>query len=350
MRLLIVDPDRRLAELISSVAQRDGHDVWSAHDGLQAKALVAQHPPEVILVALDLGPQDGPSLINKLVKDLDQKPEIILTSSSAHRHDPRVQSALQTMDAIDFLRQPLSVLNLMDTLRRLNVRQHKTNTARPTALPRILNQKSLALIGGVWAKKRSGKISFRRRHGFQQVMFMQGGVSNKQDLKELERLLYSGPLSFHELTMQRAGLWREVGEVLWKNTVDADQHISIEANKFRALYINYPKPVCTSLPLAEVTREIIRKSTSSAILGELLAHFTTHEREAISRDLHALERMQFISFQAPTISTTADKNTHADNVNLQRFMHNPLEHFPDIDSDYSYAEDSQDTPRIAPRR
>jgi CheY-like chemotaxis protein/two-component sensor histidine kinase len=52
-RVLVVDDNPDSAESLALLLQIEGHDVWTAHDGLSALAAAREHRPEVVL--LDIG-------------------------------------------------------------------------------------------------------------------------------------------------------------------------------------------------------------------------------------------------------------------------------------------------------
>ena len=54
-KLLLVDNDARIVELVALFLGRRGHDIRTANSYAEARALLAQDRPDLVLADLDLG-------------------------------------------------------------------------------------------------------------------------------------------------------------------------------------------------------------------------------------------------------------------------------------------------------
>ena len=66
MRLLIIEQNQNLSQVIHSVASGEGHEVMLATSGEQALRVFRQRPADVVLGALELGDEDGLAILRRL--------------------------------------------------------------------------------------------------------------------------------------------------------------------------------------------------------------------------------------------------------------------------------------------
>ena len=62
MRILVVDDDEVLRQVLSRVLRNEGYQVHTAATGSEALAVADQHPPQLALIDLSLGNGDGADL------------------------------------------------------------------------------------------------------------------------------------------------------------------------------------------------------------------------------------------------------------------------------------------------
>jgi CheY-like chemotaxis protein len=65
-RILIVDDERHNRQLLEVMLKPEGHCLLTAASGEEALALVAQHPPDVILLDIMMPGMDGYEVTSKL--------------------------------------------------------------------------------------------------------------------------------------------------------------------------------------------------------------------------------------------------------------------------------------------
>lgn len=102
-KVLIVEDDKFLSELISTKLDKEGFDIALAGDGEAALKKVAEFKPEIILLDIMLPGMDGFEVLEKLKADADPKvkaiPVIILSNFG---QESKVERGLQ-LGAVDYL-------------------------------------------------------------------------------------------------------------------------------------------------------------------------------------------------------------------------------------------------------
>lgn len=115
MKILVVDDEHAVADLVGRALQRDGHTVRVASSLAEAGAAVIESVPELIVLDLVLGDGSGLDLCRALRRDGHRMPVLLLT---AHGEVPR---RLEGFDAgaDDFLPKPFAVAELRARVRAL---------------------------------------------------------------------------------------------------------------------------------------------------------------------------------------------------------------------------------------
>ena len=92
-RILVVDDDDQIRDLLAAALTSDGHTVDGARDGSEALALLAQHPYDLVLSDLHMPHVDGPSLYETLqtrhhfpVRFATKLPRVIFMTGNAGEH------------------------------------------------------------------------------------------------------------------------------------------------------------------------------------------------------------------------------------------------------------------------
>jgi putative two-component system response regulator len=110
-QVLVVDDDPNIALLLSELLETEGHDVSCAHDGVEALAAVAERPPDLILLDLDMPHLGGFEVCRLLKSDPRTRliPVVIVTGQTAQ------ESRLQAWDlgADEFLTKPFHRLEVI---------------------------------------------------------------------------------------------------------------------------------------------------------------------------------------------------------------------------------------------
>ncbi len=119
-RILVVDDDDALREVLTVALTRDGHTVDGACDGTEALALLDRQPYDLVLSDLRMPRMDGPSLYEMLrtrhhfpVRFATKLPRVIFMTGNAAEHADFLRG---TTDPILEKPFPLRVVRQMVTV------------------------------------------------------------------------------------------------------------------------------------------------------------------------------------------------------------------------------------------
>ena len=127
MRVLVVEDDLALSDVVSFTLRRAGYEVTAAHDGLAAVEAFEQVSPDLILLDLNLPRLDGLGVCRQ-VRAVSDVPIIIL---SVRAGDEAVLRGLE-MGADDYMVKPFSPTQLVARIRA--VMRRVGVSAAPTTL------------------------------------------------------------------------------------------------------------------------------------------------------------------------------------------------------------------------
>jgi len=127
MKLLVVEDEPAMAQMLRRGLEEDGHAVDLAEDGAEALWLAGEGTYDAIVLDLMLPDTDGLQVCRRLRDSADWTPILVLTARSAV--DQRVAGLDAGAD--DFLAKPFSFLELSARLRALS---RRARLPRPTVL------------------------------------------------------------------------------------------------------------------------------------------------------------------------------------------------------------------------
>ena len=85
VRLLIVDDESAIREVVSSALTEDGYDVLTAEDGFDALRLLSEPLPDVMITDLNMPRMSGVELLQVVRHQFPQLPVIVISGQfSAH--------------------------------------------------------------------------------------------------------------------------------------------------------------------------------------------------------------------------------------------------------------------------
>ena len=113
-RVLVVEDDQEIADVLRRTLRQEGHEVRSAGDGEQALTAAAEFMPDVVILDLGLPKLDGVEVLRRLRAD-DDVPVLILTA----RAD--LEDRVEGLDtgADDYLVKPFERQELLARMRAL---------------------------------------------------------------------------------------------------------------------------------------------------------------------------------------------------------------------------------------
>lgn len=152
MRILVVEDERKMAELISTGLQREGHAVLTAHTGPDGFELARAYPFDALVLDVMIPGFDGFELARKLRASGNSTPILFLTARDAE--DDLVTGLDRGGD--DYLTKPFSFREFAARLRALARRTPRTE-------PPVLHFEDLSLNTSNHEVERGGRaISLTR--------------------------------------------------------------------------------------------------------------------------------------------------------------------------------------------
>ena len=125
MYLLLVEDERRLAQVVRRVLEEEGHTVDLAHDGEDGLAMARDGSHDVIVLDVLLPGMDGIELCQTLRRERLDTPVLLLTALDSV--DDRVRGLDAGAD--DYLPKPFAFQELLARLRALGRRKVQTREA-----------------------------------------------------------------------------------------------------------------------------------------------------------------------------------------------------------------------------
>lgn len=123
-RVLVVEDDAEIADVLRRTLRQEGHDVRTAGDGQEALSAAAEFVPDLVILDLGLPKLDGVEVLRRLRAD-DDVPILILTARS--ELDDRVEGLDSGAD--DYLVKPFERQELLARMRALLRRRPPRGTA-----------------------------------------------------------------------------------------------------------------------------------------------------------------------------------------------------------------------------
>ncbi len=113
VRVLVVDDDHDVAEVLGEILKLNGYDVRVVHDGLVALALVEEYKPHCVLLDVNLPGMDGGELSRRL-RERYGDDLILIAVTGWSEKDARVSNAFGRVD--HYLQKPVDVQMLSKVL------------------------------------------------------------------------------------------------------------------------------------------------------------------------------------------------------------------------------------------
>jgi DNA-binding response OmpR family regulator len=123
-RILIVDDEQDMVELLSFNLRRHGYEVVAAHDGLEALKRVRSSCPDLVLLDVMMAGMDGFTFCEFLRREPSTADIPVIMIMALSGQIPRIHGLSVGADA--FVTKPFDVHNLMDRVGLLIEAQQQT--------------------------------------------------------------------------------------------------------------------------------------------------------------------------------------------------------------------------------
>ena len=115
-RVLLVDDDESILEVISTAFAQQGYTVLEAHDGSEALVRPERDAPDLVVLDLIMPRRSGFAVLNRLRQRHATRPVIIVVTANT---DPRHEQFAHDHGADAFFRKPFDVEVLLETAAEL---------------------------------------------------------------------------------------------------------------------------------------------------------------------------------------------------------------------------------------
>ncbi len=109
-KILIVDDEKDILDLLSKVFEKNGYEIDTARDGIEALDKAKDFKPALILTDIKLPNMDGIELLKKF-KTMDSPPEIILMTGHHDFYDSTVDAL--KVGVFHYLKKPFTDVNFL---------------------------------------------------------------------------------------------------------------------------------------------------------------------------------------------------------------------------------------------
>ncbi|NLZ56275.1 MAG: response regulator transcription factor [Clostridiaceae bacterium] len=202
-KILVVDDEPAIVEILQANLERDGYAVVTAFDGLEALAQAEHHQPDLILLDCMLPRLDGFEVCRKL-RNRTQVPILMLTARSEE-----IDKVLGLeIGADDYITKPFSVREVMARVRAQLRRQSFVSTDERAPRQLSFNNGELQIdleLRDVFLNGRSVNLSYREYELVQFLACNAGQVFSREDLlKHVWGYEYYGDVRTVDVTIRRA--------------------------------------------------------------------------------------------------------------------------------------------------
>ncbi len=112
--ILVVDDDRELSDGIRTVLEKQGHQIVQARDGQQAKQLVYQHRPDLVILDMMMPRMGGYPVLEHFRDKPDAPPIIMITANEGSRH----KAYAEYLGVVDYIRKPFAMERLLEAVEK----------------------------------------------------------------------------------------------------------------------------------------------------------------------------------------------------------------------------------------
>lgn len=117
-KILVVDDEKDIVEVISMYLERENYELLAAYDGQEALQKIISQSPDLIVLDIMMPKMDGHSLNIKLKENPETKdiPVIIITGKG---HLREIITAREDVTVVDYLEKPFQMNELLKKIKNV---------------------------------------------------------------------------------------------------------------------------------------------------------------------------------------------------------------------------------------
>lgn len=104
-RILVVDDEPEVCNMIGTFLTRKGYKVFAAYDGEEALSLVKEERPHIVLLDIKMPMMDGIECLRR-IKEVDKGVGVIMTTAV---RDEEIGNKVMKLGAFDYITKPISL-------------------------------------------------------------------------------------------------------------------------------------------------------------------------------------------------------------------------------------------------
>jgi CheY-like chemotaxis protein len=118
MKILIVDDEPQVAEVLAKSLGREGHQATIATSGEQALSLVGVHDPDALFLDVSMPGMNGLDVLAEVRRRRPSLPVVVITGHAT----PDEVEQVKKMGAVDVIEKPAPLTHYQLALKRLDIR------------------------------------------------------------------------------------------------------------------------------------------------------------------------------------------------------------------------------------
>ena len=134
-RILVVDDENDIRELVREILSEEGYDVETAGNAAEARAACAREAPDLVLLDIWMPDTDGISLLREWQQTQALTAPVVMMSGHG-----TVETAVEAtrLGAVDYVEKPLSLAKLLRTVQRAIDEGKRRQRATRTLVPPLI--------------------------------------------------------------------------------------------------------------------------------------------------------------------------------------------------------------------
>jgi len=110
--ILVVEDDRELSDGLRAVLEQQGYRVLQAINGIQAREVVYQKRPDLMVLDMMMPRMGGFPVLEHFRDRTDAPPIIMITANEGSRH----KAYAEYLGVIDYIRKPFAMEELLESI------------------------------------------------------------------------------------------------------------------------------------------------------------------------------------------------------------------------------------------